>query len=197
MLKNGLIVENMALKYTSNLAKINWPDGDVKKLQNSYQDGIYDMGKVLKNIQNIQIEQLNFAIQAWQLSMESMSNDFLTNYNKIIANFIRNLLSTIEAMQYNQLNFIESIKMNDFIAELNNLKELEFDEKIGDKIDLEEVESMINAKINSILDDTIQEDNVIAYTINKLIEGLGKFNIKSEIKLSVCVIILELLQKMN
>ncbi|MDU5081221.1 SH3 domain-containing protein [uncultured Tissierella sp.] len=158
-----------------------------KGIQDSYQGNINNMMRGLQNTYKRQIEQLVAPMKVWQSNMELMSNDFLKSYNSIVTESMKSLSSVITEINKNMVNLssIISFNINELIPELPNVGTFEFHEGLEDEIDLQEVQVIIDSKIEDIKLTIQKQNGDIVFIINKLIAVIKENSTKGGLMESV------------
>lgn len=198
MMKNALAIQNMGMRpdklFNNTMSEVlqntyqnNFNDLSLqvsKIAQNSYEDRFSSIARAFQKIQKSQLEQLSLGMQSWQLDLGQMSFDFSKNYNKLINDSMKNLFTGITAMNYSNFNFasLGALEIDDLRVKTNNIKEMEFDESLEKKVDMDEVESLVNSKLDDLKLSMQGENADIVFAINKLTEVVVESNAKGNIK---------------
>lgn len=181
-IQNAMRIQEMGMNFSKviegGISNVSQSAQIMKGFQTSYQDNINGLAKALEDMQNKQIKQLGSAMQFWQSNMELIQNDFLYRYNSIMINSMGNLTSEIAALNINKLDIssLGSLRIDDFDIELDNIKHLEFDEELEKEIDLQEIETIVNSKIENVKVSCKGQDCDMVFAINALTAELQKNN---------------------
>lgn len=181
-IKNAMRIQEMEMNFSKviegSISNVSQSAQIMKGFQNIYQDNINGIARALEDLQNKQIKQLGSVIQSWQSGMKLMLNDFLYRYNSIMINSMGNLTSEIALSNINKLdiNSLGSLRIDDFDIELDNIKHLEFDEELEKEIDLQEIETIVNSKIENVKVSCKGQNCDMVFAINALTAELQKNN---------------------
>lgn len=203
------IMQDSRIKYSdlcrSSIENLAGAYGNLNELQNSnvlgsikidYMSGvgviknagaissIIQMNGALGIIRDSGILGLSSSMKSWQSNMEQMSKDFMNSYNSIVEGAVNNIASGIRLLNQNMIDFsaIKLLDVNELIPELANIDELKFDEELEKKIDLQEVEEIVNSRIEEANVIVREQNNGIILAINQLGEKVAESIAKGGIK---------------
>lgn len=170
---------NMEKNYNNSLALYSLERGKLaQNLERSFR-----LAKAIGFMPNAQIFELSSSIRAWQSSIKLMSNDFVKNYYNIVTRSTKSLSAVMMEMNRNNVSFssIESFTINEWLPELSNMDTFEFDEKLENEIDLQEVEAIIDSKIEDIRLAVKKEKGDITFILSEMLKVIKENSTKSSL----------------
>lgn len=173
-----------------NISRIAEPNKAILDSMNN----MFNVGIITDMVANHSIFKLNPAMEAWQSNIERMSEAFNNNYNEILAGSINSLTSRIGSIADNtSITYPTTLEMSSFVERVNiaieDIEIVEFTEELEEQVDLQEIRSIMESRINHILNADTQDENFISYAMDKLLGEVIAFSFISRITVNENLII--------
>ncbi len=162
--------QNFQNNYYENIIKPYSKMLDLAKID--YTNNIDKLRKSLELIaKNPLLESISTTVETWQSSIESMSKSFYSNYNIIVNGAMKNIILKFAKMNQNTIDFssLKAFNIDELIPRLPDIVAIEFNKELENKVNLQEVDAIVNEKIEDLKLDTQKQNANIVFAINELI----------------------------